>query len=65
MEQFLSGSNQQDDEFVTYTYKFSNPEKVRLLKEIEICPNNPLLIRMLEKESNKVKMFKREGLVIV
>ena len=65
MEQFLSGSNQQDDEFVTYTYKFSNPEKVRFLKEIEICPSNPSLIRMLEKESNKVKMFKREGLVIV
>jgi len=62
MENFLSN---EDDEFVSYTYKFSNPEKVRLLKEIEICPNNPLLIRMLEKESNKVKMFKREGLVIV
>ena len=52
-----------EDEFVKYTYKYSNPEKIRLLKGMNIVHPNNSMVCMLEKDSNKVKNFKRSGLV--
>lgn len=49
------------DEFKTYTYKYSNPEKIRYLKLVE-CLRTPGIVHMLEKETNKVKCFKIDGL---
>ena len=54
------------NDFVAYKYKYSNPEKIRHLKRIDsYTSEDRMTIRMFEKESNKTKWFKIEGLVKV